>query len=177
MSKNYAIIIQFVLPLTTFYRSGAQRNNVYKQDAFVTSWRSHNRAWQSRRHDRLSETSGILWIHRGALTNQRCSLATGCGINHSTSTSYHMCTADHAIMLATALLVQTRYRAISKHYKMCGWGSGAHRATKSPIRQWWWGKFHPASSIATGSNNLPMLSLIDEWGCDVWMLIHTLIKL
>ena len=80
MSKNYAIIIQFVLPLTKFYRSGAQRNNVYKRDAFVTSWRSHNRAWQPRRHDRLSETSGTLWIHRGALTNQRCSLATGCGI-------------------------------------------------------------------------------------------------
>ena len=76
MSKNYAIIIQFVLPLTKFYRSGAQRNNVYKRDA----WRSHNRAWQPRRHDRLSETSGTLWIHRGALTNQRCSLATGCGI-------------------------------------------------------------------------------------------------
>ena len=82
MSKNYAIIIQFVLPLTKFYRSGAQRNNVYKRDACVTSWRFHNRAWQPRRHDRLSETSGILWIHRGALTNQRCSLATGCGITH-----------------------------------------------------------------------------------------------
>ena len=80
MSKNYAIIIQCVLPLTKFYWSGAQRNNVYKRDAFVTSWRSHNRAWQPRRHDRLSETSGTLRIHRGALTNQRCSLATGCGI-------------------------------------------------------------------------------------------------
>ena len=57
---NYAIIIQFVLPLTTFYRSGAQRINVYKRDAFVTSWRSHNRAWQPRRHDRLSETSRTL---------------------------------------------------------------------------------------------------------------------
>ena len=85
MSKNYAIIIQFVLPLTTFYRSGAQRSNVYKRDAFVTSWRSHNRAWQPRRHDRLSETSRTLWIHRGALTNQRCSLATGCGIIPLTS--------------------------------------------------------------------------------------------
>ena len=46
----------------------------------MTSWRFHNRAWQPRRHDRLPETSGTLWIHRGALTNQRCSLATGCGI-------------------------------------------------------------------------------------------------
>ena len=82
MSKNYVIIIQFVLPLTTFYRSGAQRNNVYKRDAFVTLWRSHNRAWQPQRHDRLSETSGTLWIPQGALTNQRCSLATGCGIIH-----------------------------------------------------------------------------------------------
>ena len=81
MSKNYAIIIQFVLPLTKFYRSGAQRNNVYKRDAFVTSWRSDSRVWQPRRHDRLSETSATLWIHCGALTNQRCSLATGCGIN------------------------------------------------------------------------------------------------
>ena len=80
MSKNYAIIIQFVLPLTTLCRSWAQKNNVYKQDAFVTSWRFHNRAWQPQRHDRLPETSGTLWIHRGALTNQRCSLATGCGI-------------------------------------------------------------------------------------------------
>ena len=64
----------------TFYRSGAQKSNVYKRDAFVTSWRFHNRAWQPQRDDRLSETSGTLWIHRGALTNQRCSLATGCGI-------------------------------------------------------------------------------------------------
>ena len=80
MSKNYAIIIQFVLPLTTFYRSGAQKSNVYKRDVFVTSWRFHNRAWQPQRHDRLPETSGTLWIHRGALTNQRCSLATGCKI-------------------------------------------------------------------------------------------------
>ena len=30
--------------------------------------------------DHLPETSGTLWIHRGALTNQQCSLATGCGI-------------------------------------------------------------------------------------------------
>ena len=80
MSKNYAIIIHFMLPLTTFYRSGAHRSDVYKWDAFVTSWRFYNRAWQPQRHDRLSETSGTLWIHRGALTNQRCSLATGCGI-------------------------------------------------------------------------------------------------
>ena len=80
MSRNYAIIIQSVLPLTTFYRSGAQRSDVYKWDVFVTSWRFHNRAWQPQRQDRLPETSGTLWIHRGALTNQRCSLATGCGI-------------------------------------------------------------------------------------------------
>ena len=46
MTKNYAIIIQFVLSLTTFYRSGAQKSNVYKRDVFVTSWRFHNRAWQ-----------------------------------------------------------------------------------------------------------------------------------
>ena len=69
-----------MLPLTTFYRSGAHRSDVYKWDAFVTSWRFYNRAWQPQRHDRLPETSGTLWIHRGALTNQRCSLATGCGI-------------------------------------------------------------------------------------------------
>ena len=81
MSKNYAIIIQFVLPLTPFYRSGARRRDVYKRDAFVTTWRFHNRAWQPERRDRLPETSGTLWIHRGALTNQRCSLATGCGIS------------------------------------------------------------------------------------------------
>ena len=80
MSKNYAIIIHFMLPPTTFYRSGAHRSDVYKWDAFVTSWRFYNRAWQPQRHDRLPETSGTLWIHRGALTNQRCSLATGCGI-------------------------------------------------------------------------------------------------
>ena len=79
MSKHYAIIIQFELPLTTFYRSGARRSDVYKRDAFVTSWRFHNRAWQPERHDRLPET---LWIHRGALSNQRCSLTTGCGIKY-----------------------------------------------------------------------------------------------
>ena len=95
MSKNYAIIIQFVLPLTTFYQSGAQRSNVYKRDAFMTSWRSHNRAWQPQRHDRLSETSGTWWIPRGALTNQRCSLATECGINMSNR-------ALDSVMLTTA---------------------------------------------------------------------------
>ena len=81
MNKNHAIIIQFVLPLMTFYQSGGQKSNVYKQHVSVTSWRFHNHAWQPQRHDRLPETSGTLWIHRGALTNQRCSLATGCGIN------------------------------------------------------------------------------------------------
>ena len=89
MSKNYAIIIHFMLPLTTFYRSRAHRSDVYKWDAFVTSWRFYNRAWQPQRHDRLPETSGTLWIHRGALTNQRCSLATGCGIQVWT-----LCTSD-----------------------------------------------------------------------------------
>ena len=79
MSKNYAIIIQFVLPLTMFYWSGAQKSNVYKRDVFVTSWRFHNHAWQPQ----LPEISRTLWIHRGALTNQRCSLATGCGIIRS----------------------------------------------------------------------------------------------
>ena len=77
---RWAKTTQFVLPLTTMYRSGAQKSNIYKRDVFVTSWRFHNRAWQPQRHDRLPETSGTLWIHRGALTNQRCSLATGCGI-------------------------------------------------------------------------------------------------
>ena len=71
-----------MLPLTTFYRSGAQKSNVNKRDVFVTSWRFHNRAWQPQRYDRLPETSGTLWIHRAALGNQRCSLATGCGISH-----------------------------------------------------------------------------------------------
>ena len=55
----------------------------------MTSWRFHNRAWQPQRHDRLPETSGTLWIHRGALTNQRCSLATGYGIIQSLL--YHAC--------------------------------------------------------------------------------------
>ena len=89
MSKNYAIIIHFMLPLTTFYRSGVHRSDVYKWDAFVTSWRFYNRAWQPQRHDRLPETSGTLWIHRGALTNQRCSLATGCGIIHFIMNDMH----------------------------------------------------------------------------------------
>ena len=79
MSKNYAIIIQFVLPLT-FYPSGAQKSNVYKRDVFVTSWQFHIHTWQPQCQDHLPETSGTLWIHLGALTNQRCSLATGCGI-------------------------------------------------------------------------------------------------
>ena len=69
----------------TFNRSGAQKSNVYKRNAFVISWRFHNRVWQPQRHDRLPETSGTLWIHRGALTNQRCSLATGCGITPKAS--------------------------------------------------------------------------------------------
>ena len=83
MSKNYAIIIQFVLPLTTFYRSRAQKKCLQTEvpgDEFVTSWRFHNRTWQPQRHNRLPETSGTLWIHPGALTNQRCSIATGVGL-------------------------------------------------------------------------------------------------
>ena len=81
MSKRYVIIIQFVFPLAMFYWSGAQRSDVYKRDVFVTSLRIHNHAWQPQHYNHLSETSRILWIHRRALTNQRCSLATGCGIN------------------------------------------------------------------------------------------------
>ena len=88
MSKNYSIIIQFVLPLTPFYRSGARRSDVYKRDAFVMSWRFHKRAWQPECLDRLPETSGTLWIHRGALTNQRCSLATGFGITSLSQSLY-----------------------------------------------------------------------------------------
>ena len=82
MSKKYPIIIKFVFPLTTFYPSGAQKSNVYKRDVFVTQWRFHNRAWQRQSHDCLPESSGTLWIHRGALTNQQCSLATGCGVKY-----------------------------------------------------------------------------------------------
>ena len=89
MSENYTIIIQFVLPLTTFYQSGAQRSNVYKRNASVTSWRFHIRAWQPQRHDRMPETSRTLWIHRGALTNQRCSLATGCGIKYRRCSKFY----------------------------------------------------------------------------------------
>ena len=99
MSKNYAIIIQFVLPLTPFYRSGARRRDVYKRDAFVTTWRFHNRAWQPERRDGLPETSGTLWIHRGALTNQRCSLATGCGI------IYQICWLNNILLFFFKVIV------------------------------------------------------------------------
>ena len=85
MSKTYVIIIHSVPPLTTFYRSGVQRSDVYKWDAFVTAWGFYNRRWQPQRRDCLPETSGTLWIHRGTLTNQRCSLATGCGIKRETT--------------------------------------------------------------------------------------------
>ena len=112
MSKNYAIIIHFMLPLTTFYRSGAHRSDVYKRDAFVTSWRFYNRAWQPQRHDRLPETSGTLWIHRGALTNQRCSLATGCGIIPST-----ICTINPPIWDASN--PKTRMFLISSYSCLC----------------------------------------------------------
>ena len=73
-------MIQGVLQLTTFYRSGTHGSDVYKWDMFVMSWRFHNRAWQPQHHDRPPDTSGTLWIHQGALTNQRCSLTTGYGI-------------------------------------------------------------------------------------------------
>ena len=99
--KNYAIIIQFVLPLTTFYRSGAQRSDVYKCDMSVTSWRFHNRAWQPRRHDRLSDTSETL-NPPGALNNQRCSLATECGISMSSVCRYVAC-ANGATCLPVGL--------------------------------------------------------------------------
>ena len=105
MSKNYAIIIHFVLPLATFYRSGVQRSDVNKSNAFVTSWRFLNRAWQPQRHDRLPETSGTLWIHRGALTKQRCSLATRCGINQVT----HIFVTFHISFHVHLLLVMSVY--------------------------------------------------------------------
>ena len=107
MSKNYAIIIQFVLPLTPFYRSGARRSDVYKRDAFVRSWRFHNRAWQPERRDRLPETSGTLWIHRGALTNQRCSLATGCGINIEMVLVFYVAADVSPIIAASVFVILT----------------------------------------------------------------------
>ena len=113
MSKNNAIIIQFVLPLTPFYRSGARRSDVYKRDAFVTSWRFHNRAWQPERHDHLSETSRTLWIHRGALTNQRCSLATGCGITWQISMADCI---DFPIRNVCAMLKQTSKECIIAYF-------------------------------------------------------------
>ena len=115
MSKNYAIIIQFVLPLTTFYRSGAQRSDVYKRDMFVTLWRFHNRAWQPQRHDSLSETSGTMWIHRGVLTNQRCSLATGCGIillSHPHRSPQIKYISHKIALIPTGLLKQVHWATI-----------------------------------------------------------------
>ena len=41
------------------------------------SWGSDNRTRQPHCYNRLSKTSGILWIRWGALTNQLCSLLTG----------------------------------------------------------------------------------------------------
>ena len=55
---------------------GMTENDVYKRDLFLTLCRFHNRACQPQRRDRLSDTSGIFWIHGGALTNQQCWLAT-----------------------------------------------------------------------------------------------------
>ena len=57
-----------------------QRSNIYKRDLCVTSLRFHNRAWELQRQESLSETSGILLTHRGTLSNQGSSLATGYGI-------------------------------------------------------------------------------------------------
>ena len=71
---------------------GSAEQQCYKRHVSVTSWRFHNRTWQPQCHDRLPETSGTLWIHRVALTNQRCSLATGCGINVIIVTS--LCTLN-----------------------------------------------------------------------------------
>ena len=84
MSQNYSIIIhvQSEPLLTMFYWSGWKRSDVYKRDLFVTSWSLHNHPWQLQCHDRLCETSGTLWIHGGALTNQRCSSATRRGIKN-----------------------------------------------------------------------------------------------
>ena len=48
---------------------------------FVMLWRLDNCAWQPQHHDRLSKISGALRIHKGALTNHWCSLATSCGIS------------------------------------------------------------------------------------------------
>ena len=110
MSKNYAILIRFVLPLTTFYLSGAQKSNVYKRDLFVTSWRFHNRAWQPQRHDHLPETSGTLWIHRAALANQRCSLATGCGISHQMVMVMNDCHPLCAMSIGPPILIYSYFK-------------------------------------------------------------------
>ena len=102
-----------MLPLTTFYRSGAHRSDVYKWDAFVTSWRFYSCAWQPHRHDRLPETSGTLWIHRGALTNQRCSLATGCGIKHYR----HICKGSMSWWIVTCS--RNKFMSIWWHHEIC----------------------------------------------------------
>ena len=131
MSKNYATIIQFVIPLTTFYRSGAQKSDVYKRDVFVTSWRFHNRAWQPRRHDRLSETSRTPWIHRGALTNQRCSLATGCEITCTLSDlkTHHRLTVTGSMKQLGPVLLQ-RSDAVAS---LSANGSAAFKESCTPI--------------------------------------------
>ena len=128
-----------MLPLTTFYRSGAPRSDVYKWDAFVTSWRFYNRAWQPQRHDRPPETSGTLWIHRGALTNQRCSLATGCGITVTIKVYRTFLCKPHLLWWITHLTKKNpniprlwNPKLQHLHYWKCG-----HPFTKTFVNMYW----------------------------------------
>ena len=59
-----------------------------KRDFFVTSLGSDNHVLQPHHHNHLPETCGLLWIHRGVMTNQRCPLATMREINNGYSTPW-----------------------------------------------------------------------------------------
>ena len=89
----------------------------------------------------LGNRKGILWIHRGALTNQRCSLATGCGINNLCTCPMAVYHIDHRIWgwCSSCLPTETdsivcRYRALLtavcvavKHQAWNAAGEGAPR--------------------------------------------------
>ena len=68
---------------------------------------------------RLPETSGTLWIHRGALTNQRCSLATGCGI---TSIIPHPVASEHRWLVKAPRWIHSVPDVSSRR----SWRSGCH---------------------------------------------------
>ena len=78
------------------------------------------------------ETSRALWIHPGALTNQRCSLAIGCVINSDTIWVTSRLTSLATRLLVHALLLFDNKEIPKLHLLCVSYGSSSMTSGFSP---------------------------------------------